>query len=242
MEALGSQAVRDQVRALVAQFESVTDPRGVSGVRYRLSSLLALVGCAMTPTGHVCIPAAAKWCRRATPEELAAFGLPYHPLPRRYRVPSEKVLRCILGRLDPGEICAAGYDHLRPGPRLPACRSRSCPTAEPSASSAGVTGPPPEPNRCVPGAGRSRWTTSASAAHADRTAAGSSCRPPSVTATASPSTPARSARRPTKFPSSRPLLDRIDDADLAGTVVTADALHAQRNHATYLHERGAHYL
>lgn len=30
--------------------------------------------------------------------------------------------------------------------------------------------------------------------------------------------------------------------DLAGTVVTADALPAQRDHATYLHERGAHYL
>ncbi len=38
------------------------------------------------------------------------------------------------------------------------------------------------------------------------------------------------------------LLDQIDDAGLAGTVVTADALHAQRGHAHYLHEHGAHYL
>jgi predicted transposase YbfD/YdcC len=35
------------------------------------------------------------------------------------------------------------------------------------------------------------------------------------------------------------LLDRID---LAGAVVTADALHAQRGHAGYLARRGAHYL
>jgi hypothetical protein len=35
------------------------------------------------------------------------------------------------------------------------------------------------------------------------------------------------------------VLDRID---LAGAVVTADALHAQRGHAEYLAERGAHYL
>ncbi|WAX82155.1 ISAs1 family transposase [Streptomyces sp. KMM 9044] len=34
----------------------------------------------------------------------------------------------------------------------------------------------------------------------------------------------------------------MNDADLAGTIVTADALHAPRDHATYLHERGAHYL
>lgn len=36
------------------------------------------------------------------------------------------------------------------------------------------------------------------------------------------------------------LLERIPD--LTGVVVTADALHAQRSHADYLHERGADYL
>jgi predicted transposase YbfD/YdcC len=35
------------------------------------------------------------------------------------------------------------------------------------------------------------------------------------------------------------LLDRLD---LTGTVVTADALHAVRSHAQYLHSRGAHYI
>ncbi len=34
------------------------------------------------------------------------------------------------------------------------------------------------------------------------------------------------------------LLDRLDIQD---AVITADALHAQRSHATYLAERGAHY-
>lgn len=36
------------------------------------------------------------------------------------------------------------------------------------------------------------------------------------------------------------LLDRIQDVE--GMVVTADALHAQRSHAEYLHDRGAHCL
>jgi predicted transposase YbfD/YdcC len=35
-------------------------------------------------------------------------------------------------------------------------------------------------------------------------------------------------------------LDQIED--LADAVVTADAMHAQRGHATYLHGRGAHYV
>ncbi|WP_334534371.1 ISAs1 family transposase [Streptomyces sp. B21-105] len=45
-----------------------------------------------------------------------------------------------------------------------------------------------------------------------------------------------------EIPEFAPLLDQIDDTDLAGVVVTADALHVQRDHATYLRERGAHYL
>ncbi len=35
------------------------------------------------------------------------------------------------------------------------------------------------------------------------------------------------------------LLDRVD---IGGAVITADAMHAQRSHATYLAGRGAHYL
>ncbi|MFE1989739.1 transposase [Streptomyces mirabilis] len=52
LQALGEGAAKEQVRGLIAEFESVTDPRGTCGVRYRISSLLALVVCAMTPAGH----------------------------------------------------------------------------------------------------------------------------------------------------------------------------------------------
>jgi predicted transposase YbfD/YdcC len=36
-----------------------------------------------------------------------------------------------------------------------------------------------------------------------------------------------------------PLLDRVD---ITGAIITADALHTQRAHAEYLHDRGAHYV
>ncbi|WP_443042216.1 ISAs1 family transposase [Streptomyces sp. B21-105] len=42
-----------------------------------------------------------------------------------------------------------------------------------------------------------------------------------------------------EIPAFAPLLDSID---LTGAVITADALHTQHDHATYLHKRGAHYL
>ncbi len=38
----------------------------------------------------------------------------------------------------------------------------------------------------------------------------------------------------------QPLLDTVDD--LAGVVVTSDAMHTQRDHADYLLGRGAHYI
>ncbi|MER6282461.1 ISAs1 family transposase [Streptomyces sviceus] len=42
-----------------------------------------------------------------------------------------------------------------------------------------------------------------------------------------------------EIPAIRPLLDSVD---LTGTVITADALHTQHAHGTYLRERGAHYI
>lgn len=47
-----------------------------------------------------------------------------------------------------------------------------------------------------------------------------------------------------EIPMFAPLLDRLADTgvDLAQTVITADALHTQRAHAQYLHERGAGFV
>jgi predicted transposase YbfD/YdcC len=39
-----------------------------------------------------------------------------------------------------------------------------------------------------------------------------------------------------------PLIDTLSSIDLAGVVITADALHTQRDHVTDLHARGAHWV
>jgi len=60
------------------------------------------------------------------------------------------------------------------------------------------------------------------------------------TTTTAPCSPnAKSTARPVKCPPPRPLLAGLD---LAGVVVTADALHTQRDHASFLVDRGADYL
>jgi hypothetical protein len=40
----------------------------------------------------------------------------------------------------------------------------------------------------------------------------------------------------------QPLIDQISDTDVTGTVVTADQLHTQRDHAEYLHHRDGFYV
>lgn len=47
------------------------------------------------------------------------------------------------------------------------------------------------------------------------------------------------ADKSNEIPAFAPLLDTLD---LTGTVITADALHTQHAHGTYLRERGAHYI
>ncbi|MDQ0595949.1 hypothetical protein QF037_000294 [Streptomyces canus] len=174
---------------------------------------------------------------------LPPFGLPYHPLLGRYRVPSEKTLRSVLGRLDPGEIGAAGYDYLRPllstqpprpDPVMPGGgiereqrrAHRMATRAEPVRSrrrAIAVDG------KCLRGAKRpdgSRVFVLSADRHGDGVTLASR----------------EIGAKTNEIPEFAPLLDQIDDTGLAGTVVTADALHSQRDHATYLHERGAHYL
>ncbi|MEY9988071.1 putative transposase YbfD/YdcC [Streptomyces sp. V4I8] len=214
-------------------------------MRYRISSLLALVVCAMTAAGHDSITAAAEWCRRATPQELAAFGLPPHPLLGRYRVPSEKTLRSVLGRLDPGEISAAGYYYLRPllstqPPRPdPVMPDGGIEREQRRAHRMAIRAEPVRSRRraiavdgkCLRGAKRpdgSRVFVLSAVRHGDGDGVTLASR--------------EIGAKTNEIPEFAPLLDQIDDTDLAGTVVTADALHAQRDHATYLHERGAHYL
>ncbi|MGW2207715.1 ISAs1 family transposase [Streptomyces sp. NPDC001774] len=244
LQDLAHSGVRGQVRSLIDEFESVTDPRGACGVRYRLSSLLALVVCAMTPAGHDSITAAAEWCRRAVPEELAAFGLPYHPLLGRYRIPSEKTLRTVLGRLDPAELSAVGHAYLHPllaeQSVIPA-RLMPDGTAEREQRRAHTaalrTGPPHRRRRraiavdgkCLRGTRRpdgSQVFVLSAVTHGDGITLASR----------------EIGAKTNEIPEFAPLLDQIDDAALRGTVITADALHAQRDHAAYLHERGAHYL
>lgn len=98
----------------------------------------------------------------------------YPPLLGRYRVPGQKALRSVLGRLDPAELSAAGFTHRKSLlPDEHAIPAPLMPDGGQSANSVGPTRLLLRPIRCAAGAGRSRWTASACAGQDALTAAGS---------------------------------------------------------------------
>jgi predicted transposase YbfD/YdcC len=158
-------------------------------------------------------------------------------------VPSEKTLRSVPGRLDPAELSAAGFAYLKsllpdervvPAPLMP----DSGPEREQRrAHQAAAQTDPVRPRRraiavdgtCLRGARRpdgSRVFVLSAVRHGDGITLASR----------------EIGAKTNAIPEFQPLLDQVDDADLAGAVITADALHAQHAHAAYLRERGAHYL
>lgn len=233
-----------QVRSLITELAKVADPRARKGRRFALSSLLALAVCAMTPAGNDSLTAAAEWCQRASHQELAAFELPYDVFTGGFRVPSEKTLRRVLGLLDAAEVSAAGFAYLRPllevariplSPRTPdGLIEREQRRAHRRAQHEGAPAPRRRvlavDGKCLRGARRSdgsRVFVLSAVTHSDGITLASR----------------EIGAKTNEIPEFAPLLDQIDDADLTGTVITVDALHAQRAHATYLVEqRGAHYL
>lgn len=226
---------------LLDRLAQVADPRDPRGVRYRLATLLAIGVCAVSAAGHNTLTAVAEWVRRCDPVELSRLGCPFNPLTGRYRVPDERTLREAYSRVDPGGLAAVGYGYL--GALTPA-----------------------EPDPVTPHGAREREQR-----RAWRTATDDASRRPRHDGLAADGKCLRAARRrdgsqvyllsvvrhrdaitvatrpigakTNEISEFAPLLDQVSDEDLAGRVLTADAMHAQRAHATYLVEqRHAHYL
>jgi predicted transposase YbfD/YdcC len=238
--------LRIEVTSLLEQLESVSDPRSGQGVRYRLPTLLAIMVCATTGAGHDSFTAIGEWCQRTArqaPHVLERLGVPRDPFSGRLRVPDEKTFRDVASRLEAAELTRAGFDFLRPligsaatGALTPdGVRERE--QRRVSRAGAGADSHPAEHRQAyavdgkyLRGARRpdgSKVIILSAVRHGD-----------GLTVAAR-----EIAAKTNEIPEFQPLLDQIDDADLTGAVITADALHAQRAHAAYLvEERHAHYL
>src|ERR1700720_2626797 len=96
------------------RLEALPDPRSRQGRIYPLACLVAVAVCAFTAAGNDRFTAVGQWIKRASQADLARLRAPWDPIGGRYRAPDEKTIRVLLDRLDPRALTRA---LLGPRPR-----------------------------------------------------------------------------------------------------------------------------
>jgi predicted transposase YbfD/YdcC len=204
------------LRACLAQ---VPDPRDPRGVRHTLTSLL-LAAVAAVLAGARSFTAIGEWVANAPPQVLASLGVRRDPLAGRFEPPDEATIRRVLEAVDARALDAAVGSWL-------AARLRAA-GHEP--------GHGRRERRALAVDGKSlRGTRHASSdGQAVHLLAAAGHQASAVVAQASVD---GKTNEITQF---GPLLEPLD---LAGAVITADALHTQRDHAEFLvGTKRAHYI
>jgi predicted transposase YbfD/YdcC len=200
----------DQCRDLLGYLAQIADPRHRRGRRHALGAVLA-VAVAAVLAGARSLAAIGEWAADAPQPVLAALGVRHDPLRRVYRPPAEATVRRVLARVDPDALDRAIGAWLA-DQQPPAPATRPPPPTRPARRAVAVDG------KTLRGSGHHGATQVHLLAVMDHTSRG-------VLGQADVDATTNEIAR------FRPLLDRLD---LAATVVTADALHTQREHADWL--------
>ena len=106
------------------RLEALPDPRSPRGRIYPLACLIAVALCAFTAAGNDRLTAVGQWIKRASQADLARLRAPWDPMAGRYRAPDEKTIRVVLDRRDPRALARALL-----GPRPRGRRGRGEPPA-----------------------------------------------------------------------------------------------------------------
>ncbi len=204
----------------------VPDPRDPRGVRHNLPSLLA-GAIAATLTGATSFAAIGQWFADAPTRTLHALSVRWNPLLHQHEIPDESTIRDALEAVDPTVLTAAAGGWLtalaqRRGDAEQAANPSPAPARRPRRTIA-VDGKAVRGTRHYTGTGRAQHLSSA----ADSRTMG---------VLGQVDVDGKS----NELTAFRPLLEPLDSTD---TVITADALHTQRDHATFLVEdKKAHYI
>jgi predicted transposase YbfD/YdcC len=105
------------------RLEALPGPRSPRGRVYPLACLVAIALCAFTAAGNDRLTAAGRWISRASQADLARLRAPWDPMAGRYRAPDEKTIRVVLDRLDPRPLARALLGS-RPGKARGVCPAR----------------------------------------------------------------------------------------------------------------------
>ena len=198
---------------LLARLAAIPDHRDRRGVRHSLASLLAVAACA-TLSGARSVAAIAEWAADAPQQVLARLGARRHPVTGRYVAPHDATIRRAVAGVDADAVDGVIGVWLADQTRA----RRDDDTAPTAVAVDGKT------LRGAVAADGNQVHLLAAMTHDD----GAVIAQREVDS---------KTNEITQF---QPLLD---DVDLDGAVVTADALHAQRGHARYLvEEKHADYV
>jgi predicted transposase YbfD/YdcC len=196
--------------------QRVPDPRDPRGVRHTLTSLL-LAAVAAVLAGAQSLTAVGEWVADAPPQVLAALGIRHDPLTGRFQPPAEATIRRTLEAVDAAALDKAVgswlANRLAAGARQPGRGRRAL----------AVDGKAVRGTRHASSDGQAVHLLAACDQQASAVLAQASVdgKTNEITAFA-------------------PLLEPLD---LAGCVITADALHTQREHAKFLVSgKQAHYI
>jgi predicted transposase YbfD/YdcC len=204
--------VPEEVPGLLERLAEVPDPRDPRGVRHALAAVLALTACAVL-AGATSLLAVGEWIADAPAHVLDRLGVRPDPLLPRRLVPSESAVRRLLARIDGDALDRAVGRWL--ADRRPET------TRGPGLRGLAVDG------KSLRGAAKAQGRKIHLLAALEHTTG----------LVLAQLDVGEKTNEITRF---EPLLDAV--ADLAGVVVTADALHTQREHAAYLLGRQAHYI
>jgi predicted transposase YbfD/YdcC len=208
----------DQCRDLLDYLAQVADPRHRRGRRHALVAVLAVAVCAVL-AGARSLVAIGEWASDAPCQVLASLGVRRHALTGAWQPPGEATVRRVLARIDADALDRAIGAWLA---------AQQPPAASPSPPS------PRPPRRAVAVVGK----TLRGSGHHGRS-------PVHLLAVMDHSSSAVLAQaevdgKTNEITQFRPLLDGLD---LAGWVVTADAMHTQHAHADWLvTQKDAAYL
>jgi predicted transposase YbfD/YdcC len=207
----------DQCRSLLDHLAQISDPRHRRGRRHMLVAVLA-VAVAAVLAGAKSLTAIGEWASDTPGQVLAAFGVRRDPLTGALRPPTEATVRRVLARIDPDALdCAIGAWLVDQHPPP------------------GTSLPGRSPHRAVAVDGK---TLCGSGHHDTQQVHLLAAMDQKTCAVLGQTEVDAKTNEITRF---RPLLEGMD---LSDTVVTADALHTQREHADWLitHKHAAYLL
>ncbi|MFF5128462.1 ISAs1 family transposase [Streptomyces syringium] len=201
-----------EVPGLLERLAEVPDPRDPRGGRHALAVVLALTACAVL-AGATSLAAVGECIADAPFHVLEQLGVRPDPLLPRRLAPSESAVRRLLARLDADALDRAVGRWL--------ADRRPQPSGDADLRGLSVDG------KSLRGAARTKGRKIHLLAAMEHTSG-------LVLAQLDV------GEKTNEITCLQPLLNTV--ADLAGTVVTSDALHTQREHAGYLLGRKAHYI